>query len=280
MAIDDIEYVLLLEAIFRRYGHDFRNYARKSLRRRIQTLLEQEEISDIGSLTRLCLRNEELFKRMLPAMTVSTTSMFRDAAFFVSLRENVCPLLQTYPHINIWHAGCSSGEEVYSLAIILKEENLYDKSTIFATDINPAALKVAREGIYSVEKLKEYTQAYQLAGGKESFSNYYTAHYGYARMDRSLLKNITFVEHNLATDAAFTETHLILCRNVFIYFNQSLQEKATKLFLDSLIYKGFLCLGTSETIRLLSCSDLFDDYDEENRIYQKNSDSQPRIFRA
>ncbi|MFW7379832.1 MAG: CheR family methyltransferase [Oligoflexus sp.] len=279
-AIDDIEYGLFLEAVFRRYGYDFRNYSRKSLRRRVQSILDQEHISDIGQLTWHCLRDQDLFLRILPTLTVSTSSMFRDPESFLSLRQNVIPLLHTYPHINIWHAGCSTGEEVYSLAIVLKEENLYDKATIFATDINPTALKLAKEGIYTVDKVKEYTQAYQQAGGRECFSDYYTAHYGHARMDRSLIENVTFVEHNLATDAAFTEAHLILCRNVFIYFNQSLQEKTARLFLNSLVYKGILCLGSAETVRLLSCSHLFDDYDEKNRIFQKNAEFQAPIFRA
>jgi chemotaxis protein methyltransferase CheR len=278
--IEDIEFSLLLEGIFQRYGYDFRRYAQKSLKRRIKTIIAQEEFPHIGDLLGHCLRNPEFFYRVMPAFTVSTTSMFRDPGFFKSLRQHICPWLHTYPRITVWHAGCSTGEEVYSLAIILKEEGLYDRSTIFASDINPTVLSTAQQGVYPAQKIKEYTASYQQSGGKQSFSDYYTAQYGRARMNRSLLDHVTFTEHNLATDRALTNAQLILCRNVFIYFDRSLQEKAAQLFLNSLVYKGLLCLGNAESIRFLSCSDFFDDFDESHRIYQKNAGTRPPLLKT
>jgi chemotaxis protein methyltransferase CheR len=195
--------------------------------------------------------------------------MFRDRAFYKSLRENVIPILKTYPFIKVWHAGCATGEEAYSMAILLKEENLYERTTIYATDFNQHALNQAREGIFSNSRMKEYTTNYQMSGGKEAFSGYYTSSYDHVIMNQSLKKNIVWANHNLVTDSVFAEVHLILCRNVLIYFDRELQNKVQRLFYDSLVSGGILCLGSKESLHFTDLRDEYTAIDKKQRIFKK-----------
>jgi chemotaxis protein methyltransferase CheR len=269
--VENIEISLLLEAMFQRYGHDFRNYARTSITRRINQFLINSDYASVSEMIPRLLRDESICERLVNLFSITVTEMFRDPLVYRSLREEVFPLLRTYPFVKIWHAGCATGEEVYSLAIALKEESLYDRATIFATDFNDAALNIAREGIYTLENIKQFTKNYQKAGGTSSFSEYYHAHYDHIAICQSLRENITFANHNLTTDGVFGEMHLIMCRNVLIYMDKALQNRALKLFRDSLIYGGFLCLGSAET---LDFSEVHEDYrtiNKSSRIYQKKS---------
>lgn len=269
--VEEIEIDLLLEALFRRYGYDFRHYAKASITRRIRHLLEKSGRSRISEMIPELLYDKSFFEKIVYDFSITVTEMFRDPGFYRAIREKVIPYLKTYPFIKIWHAGCATGEEVYSIAIVLKEEGLYDRATIFATDFNNAALAKGKEGIYSLENIKQYTLNYQDAGGTSSFSEYYHAQYDSVIMDQSLKKNITFANHNLVTDNTFSEMHLILCRNVLIYFNKTLQDRVLRLFHDSLIHGGFLCLGTKESRRF---SDVTGDYkriDNKQKIYQKKT---------
>ena len=211
----------------------------------------------------------EAFAQMLPDLTVSTSEMFRDPQFYQAFKEHVVPVLRTFPAFKIWHAGCSSGQEIYSMAILLKEAGIYDKATIFATDINQSALQSAKEGIYSIESIKQFTANYQAAGCSRAFSDYYTAAYGSARFDVGLKKNVVFAHHNLAIDDVFSEVHVILCRNVMIYFNRDLQDRVLDLFSRSLRYKGFLCLGSKETVRFLKGGTIYEEISADQRIYRK-----------
>lgn len=269
--IEAIEINLLLEAIYQRYGYDFRRYARASIKRRINYSLNRFGFTRISDLTRMLLRDEKFFEELLGNFAVSVTEMFRDPDFYKVIRNGIVPYLETYPFVKIWHAGCASGEEAYSLAILLKEEGLYDRATIFATDIYDDVLSNAREGIYSLAQMKKYTANYQKAGGRRSFSNYYHARYDSAIMDKSLAKNLTFAKHNLVTDSVFGEMHMILCRNVLIYFDTSLQNQVLKLFNDSLIHGGFLCLGTKESLRFTDVDRNFKEINDRAKIYQKKS---------
>lgn len=270
MDLEEVEIRLLTEGIFLQYGYDFREYAPTSLARRVRNIVSTNSMPDISSLLRRVLHEPDFFRTFLNQMTVTTSEMFRDPDFYRAIREQVVPVLRTFPTLNVWHAGCSTGEEVYSLAILFKEEGLYDRTTFHATDINPAALRSAQEGIYPADALKKFTANYQKAGGREAFSNYYVADYGYARFDPSLKTNLVFAEHNLAIDGVFAETHLILCRNVLIYFNAPLQNRAVDLFARSLRYRGFLALGSKETVKFLDQSRYFDDFNPTERIYRRN----------
>jgi len=265
----DIELKLLVEAIYLKYSYDFRNYAFSSLKRRVLYALEQMDCPSISELQARMLRNSDVFIGLLQQLTIPTTEMFRDPPFFLALREQVVPLLKTYPSLNVWVAGCSTGEELYSLAILLKEEELLERTTLYATDINPLSLDNARRGIFPLERLQLYTANYQRAGGKRSFSDYYTAAYGGALFDRSLCENVSFADHSLATDQVFAETHLICCRNVLIYFNQDLQERAISLFRESLCHRGFLGLGSKETLELSQHSVGFEPFVKPQRLYRK-----------
>lgn len=265
----DIELKLLVEAIYLKYSYDFRNYALSSLKRRVLYALEQMDCPSVSELQARMLRNSDVFMGLLQQLTIPTTEMFRDPSFFLALREQVVPLLKTYPSLNIWVAGCSTGEELYSLAILLKEEDLLERTTLYATDINPLSLDNARRGIFPLERLQLYTANYQKAGGKRSFSDYYTAAYGGVLFDRSLCANVSFADHSLATDQVFAETHLICCRNVLIYFNQELQERAIGLFRESLRHRGFLGLGSKETMELSQHSPGFEPFVKSQRIYRK-----------
>lgn len=266
---DDIEVELFLEAIWRRYGYDFRNYARSSLRRRLAQLLTKLSVPSLSHLQYRILRDSPLFEQILNELTVPTTEMFRDASFFKILRNEVLPILSTYPALNIWHAGCSTGEEVYSLAILLMEAGIYDRTTLYATDINPTALATAAKGEYPLNRVREMTVAYQKAGGNQPFSSYYSVHANVARMAAELKKNIVFSTHNLATDEAFIEAQLVICRNVLIYFDRSLQDRAVQLMTRSLCHRGFLCLGSKESVRFLEAKSGLEDFSQDQKIYRK-----------
>jgi len=252
-------------------GYDFRNYAKASINRRVKHLLDKTGCTRITEMTQKILHEESFFEEILPDFSTPVTEMFRDPDFYLAVRETIIPFLKTYPFVKIWHAGCATGEEVYSLAVTLQEEGLYNRATIFATDFNDFVLDKAKEGVYPIEQLKQYTHNYQKAGGKRSFSEYYTAHYDSAIMNQSLRKNITFANHNLVTDSVFGEMNMVLCRNVLIYFNNTLQDRVLKLFRDSLIYDGFLCLGTQESLRFSSVCNEFKGINNKQKIYQLKS---------
>lgn len=267
--IEHIEVELLLEAVYQRYGYDFRSYARASIDRRVRQFMSGKNVRLISELIPRVLYDEALFSELAQYFSIAVTEMFRDPFVYCALREKVVPLLKTYPFVKVWHAGCATGEEVYSLAILLKEEGLFDRVTIFGTDFNDRALEQARQGIYPAERIKDFTRNYQEAGGKGSFSEYYHARYESAALDASLKERITFANHNLASDAAFGEMHLVFCRNVLIYFNPELQNRALRLFDESLVRGGFLCLGTKEDIQFTEVAGGYDAVDSAARIYRK-----------
>lgn len=266
---EDIELQLLLEAIFQRYGYDFRLYSRASLQRRVDQHLIIARYKHIGELIHAILHRGEAFGALLSCLTINVTEMFRDPEFYLAFREKVVPVLRTHPFIKIWHAGCATGEEIYSMAILLEEEGLYDRCQIYATDIDKEVLEKARKGIFSVADLRKYTENYQKAGGKAALSDYYTAKYDNVLMEPRLKKNVIFADHDLATDQVFGEMQVILCRNVIIYFNRELQNRVFQLFHDSLDIGGTLCLGNKESLRFASCAEQFDVIDKAQRIYRK-----------
>jgi chemotaxis protein methyltransferase CheR len=268
-SITDIEMDLLLEAVYCRYGFDFRNYARSSLRRRIGTFLREERVNGLSGLQEKLQNDTECMERLLLQLSINVTSMFRDPSFYRAFRSRVVPLLRTYPSIRIWHAGCSTGEEVYSMAILLEEEGLYDKSRIYATDMNEGVLEKAKAGIFPMAKMREYTAAYLKSGCQGTLSEYYTARYDGAVMRASLKRNVVFARHNLSTDAAFNEFNVILCRNVMIYFDEVLQERSHKLFYESLGKFGVLALGAKESLRLPSYADEYEALDRVNKLYRR-----------
>lgn len=266
---EQIQIKLLLEAIYLKYGYDFRNFAQAHLRRRIARRLSLDKLPHISEMQNRLLTERHFFEKLLLDFSINTTEMFRDPTFYKAMRKEVIPVLKTYPFIKIWHAGCSTGEEVYSTAILLKEEGLYERTQIYATDFNERILKKAREGIYPIDQIKEYTLSYQKAGGQESFADYYTARYDSAIIDKSLKKNVVFADHNLATDGVFGEMNLIMCRNVLIYFNKKLQNRVVGLFYNSLCRNGFLCLGSKETIRFTEYENDFTPFVDREKIYRK-----------
>lgn len=266
---EKIEIQLLLQAIYLKYGYDFRDYARTSVTRRILHRLSSSGISTISEMQHKVLNDKKFFETLLQDLSINVTEMFRDPSFYKALRERITPQLETEPFIKIWHAGCATGEEVYSMAIMLREEGLYEKTRIYATDFNEEVLKKAEQGIYPVDLLKHYTTNYQRAGGLASFADYYTAEYEYVLIDRSLKENIVFADHNLVTDGVFGEMNLVLCRNVLIYFTRELQNRVFRLFRDSLCKGGFLCLGSKESIRFSEYSDEFEDFVMNEKIYRK-----------
>jgi chemotaxis protein methyltransferase CheR len=268
-AREKIEIVLLLEGIAKRYGYDFRNYASASLKRRLRHNLAASKCNNFVELLNKVLADKNCFESLLYDLSVTVTEMFRDPEVYKNLRLHVIPFLKTYPFIKIWHAGCATGEEVYSIAILLHEEGLLDRTQIYATDINLQALEIAREGIYSVEQIKKYSKSYQLSGGKSSFSDYYHAKYGSAKMVDFLKQKMIFSYHNLAVDHAFCEAQLIICRNVLIYFDGTLQNRVFKLFNDSLSNGGFLFLGTKESLSFSEIKDQFTLIAPQERLYQK-----------
>nr|WP_227494060.1 protein-glutamate O-methyltransferase CheR [Ramlibacter pallidus] len=260
---------MLVEAIFLRYGHDFRDYAQASLKRRVLQAQQRMGAGSISALQELVLHDAKAFARLLQYLTVPVSEMFRDPPYFLALRKHVVPVLRTYPSLKIWIAGCSTGEEPYSVAILLREEGLLDRTILYATDINHESLDKARQGIFPLDSMQAFTQNYQRAGGTRSFSDYYTAAYGGALFDKSLRENITFADHSLATDAVFSETHFVSCRNVLIYFNRALQDRALGLFHDSLAHRGFLGLGTKETLEFSAYGGRFEPVARRERIYRK-----------
>ncbi len=266
---EKIEFDLILQAIYRKYGFDFRNYSKASIRRRIRHRLTQSNLNTISEMQHKLLYDKQFFTALLLDLTINVTEMFRDPSFFKTIRKAVIPELKKQPFIKVWHAGCSSGEEVYSTAILLKEEGLYESSLIYATDANDAVLDNAKSGIFPIDKMKDYTVNYKKSGGLASFADYYTARYDNAIMDNSLKKNIVFSNHNLVTDGVFGEMDMIMCRNVLIYFNRELQDRVFRLFMDSLRLGTFLCLGSKETIRFSSYSDNFENVAGNERIYRK-----------
>ena len=267
--IENIEIDLFLEAVFKCYGYDFRHYAKASLKRRIKNLMKKNGYKRINDMTSDILHDRSFFEKVVYDFSITVTEMFRDPLFYHNLREKIIPYLKTYPFIKIWHAGCATGEEVYSLAILLKEEGIYNKTTIFATDFNGNALDTAKQGIYSLKDMQMYTTNYQKAGGKTSFADYYHARYKSAIMSKALSKNVTFANHNLVTDSIFGEMHLILCRNVLIYFNKYLQDNVLKLFNESLIRGGFLALGSKESLQFSCIENDFKPIDKKSKIFQK-----------
>nr|WP_235948512.1 protein-glutamate O-methyltransferase CheR [Paenibacillus glycinis] len=266
---EQIEIALLLEGLYQLYGYDFRNYAASSVRRRIWHRVNAERLPTITALTERMLHDRSVMNRLLADLTIHVTEMFRDPQVFRSFRERVVPLLRTYPFIRIWHAGCSTGEEVYSMAILLKEEGLYDKTRIYATDMNERVLETAREGVFPLERMQTFTRNYIEAGGKESFSNYYTAKYDSVLFQSELKRNIVFAQHNLVTDRSFNEFNVIFCRNVMIYFNKELQNHVHGLLFDSLSTFGVLALGTKESINFTRYADSYEELDAHSRLYRK-----------
>lgn len=267
--IEDLEIQLLLEALHRRYHYDFRRYARASIKRRLIQARDQMGFSSLTALQERVLHDESMLPRLLGYLTVQVSEMFRDPSYFRALREKVLPHLRTYPSLKVWIAGCSQGEEVYSLAILFKEEGLFDRTLFYATDISPDALHAAEAGVYSLDRVQKFTENHQKSGGRSSLSDYYTADYGRAVFDKSLRNNVVFSDHSLASDAVFAEMHLISCRNVMIYFDRELQDRALGLFRDSLARKGFLGLGSKESLRFSVHAPAFADFVREEKIYRK-----------
>lgn len=267
--IKSAELTELLESIRFVYGYDFTEYAEASVIRRISHFINANKMASLQELGKALLQDEKLFALFVQEFTVNVTEMFRDPAFYKSLRENVMARLATYPFIKIWIAGCSTGEEVYSMAILLKEEGLLDRSVIYATDINQKCLQAAKEGVFPMEYMKLYTGNYQKSGGKKSFSDYYIAKYDSVLLDKSLRQNIVFSMHNLTVDKSFNEFQLILCRNVLIYFNQQLQNKVIDLFYQSLCPFGFLALGNKESLLFSGHRNDFEDVDRKERIFTR-----------
>jgi chemotaxis protein methyltransferase CheR len=267
--LEKIELDCLLEAVYRRYGFDFREYAPASLRRRVNRRVKLEQLPSISALQDQLLRDPEVMQQLLLDLSINVTAMFRDPTFHLAFREEVVPLLRTYPFTRIWVAGCSTGEEVYSLAILLEEESLYERARIYATDINEHVLERARLGVFPLAKMQDYTRNYIGGGGKRSFSDYYTSGYDGAAFDRALMRNVVFAQHNLAMDRSFNEFHVILCRNVMIYFERSLQERVFDLFDGSLARLGILALGHKESLRTSAHADRYEELDAAERLYRK-----------
>jgi chemotaxis protein methyltransferase CheR len=268
-SLTEIEIRLLVEAIYLRYGHDFRDYAQASMKRRVLQAQLRMGLPSITALQERVLHDAAEFDRLLQYLTVPVSEMFRDPSYFLALRRHVMPVLRTYPSLKIWVAGCSTGEEPYSLAILLQEEVLLERTILYATDINHSSLEKAKQGIFSVDAMQAFTRNYQAAGGTASFSDYYTAAYGGALFDKRLRDSITFADHSLATDAVFAETQLVSCRNVLIYFNRALQDRALGLFHDSLSHRGFLGLGAKETLDFSGYAQRFETVSRPDRIYRR-----------
>jgi chemotaxis protein methyltransferase CheR len=265
----EIELGLLLEAIYLRYRYDLRSYSMASLKRRVARAMTEFDCETISRLQEKVLHDPQVFPRLLQFLTVQVSDMFRDPSYFRTLRERIVPILKTYPSLKIWVAGCSSGEEVYSMAILLREEGLSERTIIYATDINGEALRRAEAGVFPLDRVPAFTENHRLAGGHGSLSNYYTAAYGSAVFDRSLLKRVVFSDHSLATDHVFAEVHLISCRNVLIYFDRTLQDRAFGLFKEALVRRGFLGLGSKESMHSSAHAHAFHDFATSDRWYQR-----------
>ena len=267
--IDNKEYKELLESIRFIYGYDFTDYSEPAVKRRISHFMEGKRIATVNGLGKFLLKDEVAFEDFVQELSVTVTEMFRDPSFYKSIREKVIKRLATYPIIKIWIAGCATGEEIYSMAILLREEGLLEKSIIYATDINQKSLQIARQGIYPLSGMKTYTSNYLQSGGTREFSGYYTAKFDSVLFDKSLRQNVVFSAHNLAMDHSFNEFQLIICRNVLMYFNQRLQDKVFSLFYDSLCHFGFLGLGDKESLLFSSQIEQFDETDRKEKIYMK-----------
>jgi chemotaxis protein methyltransferase CheR len=267
--VEDIEIRLLLEALYSRYHYDFRNYAMASVKRRLRQAREQLGFETLSALQESLLHDPNIFSRLLGYLTVQVSEMFRDPAYFRAIREKVVPHLRTYPSLKVWVAGCSNGEELYSLVILFREEGLEQRTLFYATDINQEALAQAETGVFGLDRLQLFTENHRKSGGKSSLSDYYSAAYGRASFDKTLRQNVLFSDHSLVTDAVFGEMHLISCRNVMIYFDRDLQDRALALFKDSLARKGFLGLGAKESLRFSTQARAFSDFVREEKIYQR-----------
>lgn len=265
----DIELRMLVEAVYLKYNYDFRDYTGASQKRRVLVALREMECATVSELQARVLHQPEAFARLLQYLTIPVTEMFRDPEYFAAIRNQVVPHLRTYPSLKIWVAGCSTGEEVYSLAILLHEEGLLERTMIYATDINPESLDAARRGVFPLDRMRLFTENYQKSGGKRAFSDYYTAAYGGALFERALVENVTFADHSLATDSVFSETHFISCRNVMIYFNRRLQDRVLGLFHESLCHRGFLGLGSKESIDFSTYANRFEPLARRERLFRK-----------
>jgi len=268
---EDIEISLLLEALYQRYHYDFRNYAHASLKRRLRQALEQMGFGSFSALQESLLHHPAMLPRLLNYLTVQVSELFRDPTYFRAIREKVVPHLHTYPSLKVWIAGCSSGEELYSFVILFREEGLEQRTLFYATDINQDALARAEAGIYDLDRIQLFTENHRKSGGKSSLSDYYSAAYGRASFDKSLRKQVVFSDHSLVTDAVFAEAHLISCRNVLIYFDRDLQDRALGLFKESLARRGFLGLGSKESMRFSAHAGAFADCVRDEKIYQKRA---------
>ena len=266
---EDIELRLLLDAVLRAYHYDFRGYSWASLKRRLTQARERFGCTTFSQLQDRVLHDPAAFPRLLAYLTVQVSELFRDPDYFLAIRRRVVPHLRTYPSVKVWVAGCGAGEELYSLAILFREEGLEDRTIFYGTDINPEALKKAEAGVYELDRLPLFTENHRKAGGTASLSEYYTAAYGAAVFDKSLRKRAVFSDHSLASDAVFAEVHLVSCRNVLIYFDRPLQDRAVGLFKDSLVRKGFLGLGAKESLRFSAHAAAFGEFARDERIYQK-----------
>ncbi len=266
---EQIEIRLLLEAIYLKYGYDFRDYMQAHIRRRVRHRLKDSGMSSISEMQHRVLTDPDFFGTLLLDFSINVTEIFRDPAFYGTIREEVVPMLKTYPFVKIWHAGCATGEEVYSMAILLREEEIYEKTQIYATDFNETVVRKARQGIYPIGQMKTYTKNYQRAGGRRSFAEYYTARYDAVIFDPALREQIIFADHNLVTDSVFGEMQMILCRNVLIYFNRDLQRRVFRLLYDSLVPGGFLCLGSKESLAYSGLADRFEPVSEKEKIFKK-----------
>ena len=266
---ETLELQLLLEGVYRQYGFDFREYAPASLKRRVWRRVHAEGTETISGLLERVLHDPDVMERLLLDLSINVTSMFRDPTFYAAFREKIVPFLRTYPFTRVWIAGCSTGEEVYSLAILLHEEGIHDRARIYATDINEAVLERAREGVFPLEKMQEYTENYIRAGGKQSFSEYYLAKYEGALFDRTLTDNVVWAPHNLVQDRSFNTFNVILCRNVMIYFDRALQTRVHQLFHDSLERFGILALGHKESIRFTGFEGAYEELDSQEKLYRK-----------
>ncbi len=269
LELEQIELDLFVQALRRRHGHDFSQYAPASLTRRVRQLVHDHRCVSISALTARLLHEADFVTQVVQGLSVPVSEMFRDPAVFRALREQVLPMLASYPQINIWQAGCAHGQEAYSLAILLEEAGLYERSHIFATDFNPEALQRAREGIYPARDAQLWSRNYLEAGGSQSLANYYSARYDYLKLHERLARNITFTSHNLVSDEVFCEAHLVLCRNVLIYFSNPLQNRTLTLFRDSLVRGGYLCLGLRETLEFAPVAADFSVLDAGRRLYRR-----------
>lgn len=269
--LERIEIALLLEGVYRHYGFDFRSYAYSSIRRRVWKRIHAEALTTVTQLQERVLHDPHAMERLLLDLSINVTAMFRDPGFYRCFRSEVVPILRTYPFIRVWHAGCSTGEEVYSMAILLEEEGLYERARIYATDINEVVLQQAKSGIFPLERMQEYTDNYIKAGGTRAFSEYYTAKYGGALFSPSLRQNVVFSQHNLVTDRSFSEFNVILCRNVLIYFDRQLQAQVHGLFYDSLAMFGILCLGSKESLKFSKYESCYEPIVAGEKIYRKTS---------